>query len=292
MSEAWRVYQARVDAVLERVLPAAHILPARLHEAMRYAVLNGGKRARPLLVYATGEALQVPPAVLDIPAAAIELIHAYSLVHDDLPAMDDDDLRRGQPSCHRQYDEATAILVGDALQALAFQLLATAPELEVAAEQRLRMLEQLGRAAGSYGMVGGQALDLAAVGQSLSELELETMHIHKTGALIRASVLLAAYCVEHLDERQLAQLDHFAKFIGLAFQVQDDILDVESETSVLGKTRGADAAAGKPTYPSIIGMAAAKDKLDYLYREAVRSLDGLPAGLLLEIAEFTVKRVH
>lgn len=292
ISESLRTYQQRVDVTLERVLPAANVMPVRLHEAMRYSVLEGGKRVRPLLVYATGEALGVAPAILDIPAVSVEMIHAYSLVHDDLPAMDDDDLRRGKPSCHRQFDEATAILVGDALQAQAFQLLASATELDVPPAQRLRMVQQLGRAAGSRGMVGGQAIDLDAVGQSLTEIELENMHIHKTGALIRASVLLAAYCSTSLDESQLAKLDHYAKCIGLAFQVQDDILDVEGDTDTLGKMHGADAAAGKPTYPSIIGIAAAKKKLQTLHDEAVRSLEGMNADLLLEIAEFTVKRLH
>jgi farnesyl diphosphate synthase len=292
MSESLRTYQQRIDSVLDRVLPVSNVLPVNLHEAMRYAVLDGGKRVRPLLVYATGEALGVAESVLDIPAASVELIHAYSLVHDDLPAMDDDDLRRGKPSCHRRYDEATAILVGDALQAQAFQLLASAPELDVPAARRLRMVQQLGRASGSRGMVGGQALDLEAVGQELSEIELENMHIHKTGALIRASVLLAAYCSANLDDQQLSKLDFFAKCIGLAFQVQDDILDVESDTATLGKLNGADAAAGKPTYPSIIGISAAKEKLQFLHKEAVRSLEGMKADLLREIAEFTVKRVH
>lgn len=292
MSGALRGYQARVDSALERLLPAANVIPARLHEAIRYSVLDGGKRMRPLLVYATGEALGVAPSRLDVPAVAVEMIHAYSLVHDDLPAMDDDDFRRGKPACHRQFDEATAILVGDALQAQAFQLLASAPELDIPAAQRLRMVQQLGRAAGSRGMLGGQAIDLDAVGRSLTEVELENMHTHKTGALIRASVLLAAYCSVDLDESQLAKLDHYAKCIGLAFQVQDDILDVEGDPDVIGKAKGADAAAGKPTYPSIMGMAAAKQKLQLLYREAVRALDGMEADLLLEIAEFTIKRLH
>ncbi|MEN9503208.1 MAG: hypothetical protein RI964_2493 [Pseudomonadota bacterium] len=289
--QAW---QDRIESVLTEVLPAATTHPARLHEAMRYSVLNGGKRMRPLLVYATGEALGVAPAKLDIPAAALELIHVYSLVHDDLPAMDDDDLRRGKPTCHKAFDEATAILVGDGLQALAFQLLASHPQLNVSPAQRLRMIEQLGQAAGSRGMVGGQAIDLAAVGKELTELELEHMHIHKTGALIRASVLLAAYTVDNIEAQQLRQLDHFAKCVGLAFQVQDDILDVESDTHTLGKTRGADAAAGKPTYPSIIGMAAAKAKLRDLHDEAVTALAefGESADLLREIAEFTVKRIR
>ena len=261
LSHALQAYQTRIEGVLERVLPSVEILPQRLHEAMRYSVLNGGKRMRPLLVYATGESLGLAPEMLDLPAAAIELIHVYSLIHDDLPAMDDDALRRGKPSCHCAYDEATAILAGDALQALAFQLLAQADE-PISAQQRLRMIQQLSIASGSRGMVGGQAIDLAAVGQALTELELEQMHIHKTGALIRSSVLLAAYTAPDLAERQLIQLDHYAKCLGLAFQVQDDILDIESDTQTLGKTRGADAAAGKPTYPSVMGMSAAKRKLD------------------------------
>ncbi len=291
VSFALQDYQTRIESVLDRVLPSSEVLPMRLHEAMRYSVLNGGKRIRPLLVYATGRALGVAPEVLDIPAAAIELIHVYSLIHDDLPAMDDDVLRRGKPTCHCAYDEATAILAGDALQALAFQLITQAHE-HLSAEQRLHMLQQLSFAAGSRGMVGGQAIDLASVGKTLTELELEQMHIHKTGALIRSSVLLAAYTVPDLPEKQLNQLDYYAKCLGLAFQVQDDILDIESDTQTLGKTRGADAAAGKPTYPSIIGMSAAKRKLNELYLEAVAALEGLNAPLLLEIAEFTVKRVR
>ena len=291
VSPTLQAYQARIETLLERVLPSTEVLPMRLHEAMRYSVLNGGKRMRPLLVYATGDALGVPTELLDIPAAAIELLHVYSLIHDDLPAMDDDVLRRGKPTCHCAYDEATAILAGDALQTLAFQLLAQADE-RISASQRLRMIQQLSIAAGSRGMVGGQAIDLAAVGKELTELELEQMHIHKTGALIRSSVLLAAYTAPVLDEKQLLQLDHYAKCLGLAFQVQDDILDIESDTQTLGKTRGADAAAGEPTYPSIIGMSAAKRKLDELYLEAVAALEGLKAPLLLEIAEFTVKRVR
>lgn len=293
-SERLQAWQTRIESVLDEVLPAEGAYPGRLHEAMRYSVLNGGKRMRPLLVYATGAALEIPASQLDIPAAAVELIHVYSLVHDDLPAMDNDALRRGKPTCHKAFDEATAILVGDALQALAFQILASHPRQQAFPAQRLRMIEQLGQAAGSRGMVGGQAIDLAAVGQSLSEIELENMHIHKTGALIRASVLLAAYSVEAMDAQRLQNLDHFAKCIGLAFQVQDDILDVESDTQTLGKTRGADEAADKPTYPSIIGMPAAKTKLQDLYDEAMQALVsfGESAGLLREIAEFTVKRIR
>ncbi len=289
-----QLWQQRIEQVLDQLLPNAQIHPQRLHAAMRYSVLNGGKRMRPLLVYATGHALGISLDVLDIPAAALELIHVYSLVHDDLPAMDDDDLRRGKPTCHKAYDEAIAILVGDGLQALAFQLLASHAQLAVDPVQRLKMLEQLAYAAGSRGMVGGQAIDLAAVGKTLSELELENMHIHKTGALIRASVLMAAYADASITPQQLHKLDHFAKCLGLAFQVQDDILDVESDTHILGKMRGADAAAGKPTYPSIMGMSAAKTKLQELYQEAITALHGFDesADLLREIAEFTVKRIR
>lgn len=289
-----QLWQQRIEQVLDQLLPSAQTHPSRLHEAMRYSVLNGGKRMRPLLMYATGSVLGVSLEVLDIPAAALELIHVYSLVHDDLPAMDNDDLRRGKPTCHRAYDEATAILVGDGLQALAFHLVATHASLAVSAEQRLKMLEQLAYAAGSRGMVGGQAIDLAAVGKTLSELELESMHIHKTGALIRASVLMAAYADTSITPQRLHKLDHFAKCLGLAFQVQDDILDVESDTQTLGKTRGADAAAGKPTYPSIMGMSAAKMKLQELYQEAIDALNDFDesANLLREIAEFTVKRIR
>ncbi|HPQ95248.1 MAG TPA: polyprenyl synthetase family protein [Thiolinea sp.] len=293
LSPALQGFQTRIETVLAALLPAADLLPPRLHEAMRYSVLNGGKRARPLLVYATGSTLGVAPERLDVPAAALELIHVYSLVHDDLPAMDDDVLRRGKPTCHCAYDEATAILVGDALQALAFQVLVQSPALDVLPpRQRLLMVQQLAQAAGSRGMVGGQAIDLSVINASPSELELENMHIHKTGALIRCSVLLGAYCADAVDEGLLLQLDHFAKCLGLAFQVQDDILDVESDSGTLGKTAGADAAANKPTYPSIIGMAASKRKLRELHWEAVRALEGLDAPLLYEIAEYTVSRVH
>lgn len=286
--------QQRIESILEGLLPPADKLPMQLHQAMRYSALDGGKRMRPAFVYATGQALGVEQEVLDIPAAALEVIHVYSLVHDDLPAMDDDDLRRGKPTCHKQYDEATAILVGDALQSLAFQWLASHPKLAVAPEQRLRMIQQLAQASGSLGMVGGQAIDLAAVGRSLTELELENMHIHKTGALIRASVLMAAYAVPDIEHTVLQKLDHYAKCVGLAFQVQDDILDIESDTQTLGKMRGADVAAGKPTYPSIIGMPAAKEKLQMLYREAIRSLDMFDerADLLRDMAEYTVKRLY
>lgn len=284
-------YQTRIEQVLDQVLPSTHTLPQRLHDAMRYAVLNGGKRMRPMLVYATGGALQLDDKVLDGAAAAIECIHVYSLIHDDLPAMDNDDLRRGKPTCHKAYDEATAILAADALQALAFELIAT-QGTELTALQRVHMIQVLAQASGSQGMVGGQAIDLASVGKMLTESELETMHRYKTGALIRASVQMAAKAGSTPEQERA--LDHYAACVGLAFQVQDDILDIESDTATLGKTQGADQAANKPTYPSIIGMAAAKQKLIALHDQALSALAGFDhrADALREIVEFTIKRVH
>lgn len=266
--------------------------PARLHQAMRYAVLGGGKRVRPLLAYAAGAAVGAPADRLDIPASAVELVHAYSLVHDDLPAMDDDDLRRGRPTCHRAFDEATAILTGDALQTLAFQILAQAPKLDVEPQVRLRMIDTLARASGSRGMAGGQAIDLAAVGQTLDIAQLEDMHIHKTGALIRASVLLGALCASHLDEPRLEQLDHYAKCIGLAFQIQDDILDVTGDTATLGKTAGADTARAKPTYPALLGLEGARQRATELLAAANESLIGFgpEADILRGLAEYIIRR--
>ncbi len=253
-------------------LPAAGTHPAELHEAMRYTVLDGGKRVRPMLVYASGQAMGAPEATLDGPACAVEFIHAYSLVHDDLPAMDDDDLRRGKPTCHKVYGEATALLAGDALQALAFHTLAHHGEGLLDADQRVRMIGSLALAAGSRGMAGGQAIDLDAVGKSLDIAELEDMHIHKTGALIRASVMLGALCRHDPDESRLAQLDHYGKCIGLAFQIRDDILDVEGDTQTLGKQSGADQARDKPTYPALLGVDGAAQRARELHDEALASL--------------------
>jgi len=264
----------RVEAALETFLPAADIHPASLHRAMRYAVLDGGKRVRPLLVYAAGQACGAPEPALDAAAAAVELIHAYSLVHDDLPAMDDDALRRGKPTCHKAFGEAGAILAGDALQALAFQVLAEAPMPDVTDAARLAMIETLARAAGSRGMVGGQAIDLAAVGRELDIAELEDMHIHKTGALIRASVLLGAACAANPDAGRRRALDRYAKAVGLAFQVQDDILDVTGQTGELGKTAGADRALGKPTYPALLGLSEARRRAQELKQTALDALAG------------------
>jgi farnesyl diphosphate synthase len=287
-------YCSRVERELDTWLPAAAIHPSRLHDAMRYAVFGGGKRIRPVLVYATGEALAVPLEQLDAPACAVELIHAYSLVHDDLPAMDDDDLRRGKPSCHKAYDEAPAILAGDALQTLAFHVLAHAPLDHVEPAARLRMIGTLSMAAGSRGMIGGQAIDLAAVGQTLDAAQLEDMHIHKTGALIHARVLLAALSTPDLDMTRFEALDQYAKCVGLAFQIQDDILDVIVDSNETGKTTGADMQQNKPTYPALLGMDEAASLAAELVDTALASLDGFDASadVLRAIARYTVDRRH
>ncbi|HHJ14237.1 MAG TPA: (2E,6E)-farnesyl diphosphate synthase [Gammaproteobacteria bacterium] len=284
--------QKRVERALDRLLPPASTLPTRLHEAMRYAVLGGGKRIRPLLVYATGQALDADPSALDVAACAVECIHAYSLVHDDLPAMDDDELRRGRPTCHRAFDEACAILAGDGLQAQAFWLLAHADMGGIEPARRLKMLKQLALAAGSRGMVGGQAIDLAAVGRTLDIAELEDMHIHKTGMLIRASVLLGALCAGEVDNDTWRALDHYGKCIGLAFQVQDDILDVTGDTRELGKQAGADQARDKPTYPALLGLAGARERARELHTDALDALSGMDqrADPLRWIATFVVER--
>ena len=269
-----RAHQARIETVLETLLPAATVAPERLHDAMRYAALGGGKRVRPLLAYAAGEAAGAEPARVDRAAAAVEFIHVYSLVHDDLPCMDDDALRRGRPTVHVAYDEATALLVGDSLQSLAFESLTGVPLADDAAAQ-VEMLGLLARAAGSRGMAGGQAVDLASTGKTLTVPELEFMHIHKTGALIRAAVTLGAAC-GRLSGDKLEGLSHFAKFVGLAFQVVDDVLDATESTETLGKTAGKDAAHGKATYVSVLGVERARDFAGELLADA---LDGLrPLG--------------
>jgi farnesyl diphosphate synthase len=239
---------------------------------MRYSVLSGGKRVRPLLVYAAGNALSAEPAALDAAACAVECIHAYSLVHDDLPAMDDDDLRRGKPTCHKAFGEATAILAGDALQSMAFCILAHADMSQLSAARRLKMIELLAQASGSRGMIGGQVLDLAAIGAELDIAELEDMHVHKTGALIRAAVLLGAFCAGELPDAAFKALDRYGKYVGLAFQVQDDILDVTGSTADLGKQAGADQALNKPTYPSLLGLKGARERARELHEAAIASL--------------------
>lgn len=283
----------RAEQALDRSLPPAEQSPAELHHAMRYAVLGGGKRLRPLLVYAAAHALGTDDVALDAAACAVELIHAYSLVHDDLPAMDDDALRRGRPTCHIVYGEAMAILAGDALQALAFEILANDLAKRVDAGTVVAMLRTLGRACGAEGMAGGQALDLAAVGRKLSLAELEHMHACKTGALIRASVQLGAL-LSGAAADTLDALDRYAHAVGLAFQVRDDILDVEGESTVIGKTAGKDAAADKPTFPSIIGLAASRARLAELTEAALTAIAPLGgrASLLAELAHYSARRAH
>jgi farnesyl diphosphate synthase len=283
---------ARADDVLARVLPPEDQPPVELHRAMRYAVLGGGKRLRPLLVYATGNAFGAPLDRLDATAAAVEIIHAYSLVHDDLPAMDDDDLRRGRPTCHVAFGEAMAILAGDALQALAFEVLAHDAALDVDANTRVGMLRALATACGSHGMAGGQAFDLAAVGQRLDAAELERMHAYKTGALIRASVRLGALAASVRDAATLDALERYGHAVGLAFQIRDDLLDIEAGTETLGKTAGKDAAAAKPTYPAILGIDASLAELSRLTDEALEAIAplGASARSLADIARFVAER--
>ncbi len=283
--------QARIETFLESRLPTTDCVPERLHEAMRYAVLGGGKRVRPLLAFAAGELAAADVERVTVTAAAVELIHAYSLVHDDMPCMDDDVLRRGKSTCHIEFDEATALLTGDSLQTLAFELLAEKC-LADAPETQLIMITQLARASGSRGMAGGQAFDLASVGKTLSLPELEFMHIHKTGALIRAAVMLGARCSSHLDDAQLERLDHFSKCVGLAFQVVDDLLDTEATTETLGKTAGKDADNNKPTYVSILGISQARELATRLQSDADQVLDsfGESAVRLRQVTDFIVKR--
>lgn len=283
--------QTRTETALDRFLPAAAVAPSRLHDAMRYAVLGGGKRVRPLLCHAAGALSGASSAALDAAACAVELIHAYSLVHDDMPCMDDDVLRRGKPTVHVQYDDATALLVGDSLQSLAFLLLSE--HCDVAADTRVRMVSQLAIASGSRGMAGGQAIDLASVGIALGVAELEFMHIHKTGALIRCAVRLGAACGQ-LDVDAQARLDHYAGTVGLLFQVVDDVLDCEASTEALGKTAGKDAAANKPTYVSTLGLARARERARELHAEAIDSLSPLgdEARRLRELADFVLTRKH
>jgi len=280
----------RAEQALERCLPSAEHSPAALHGAMRYAVLGGGKRLRPLLVYASAHAFGESGTQLDGSACAVELIHAYSLVHDDLPAMDDDALRRGRPTCHIVFGEAMAILAGDALQALAFEILSNDDGDAVIGMEKQRVL---GRACGAEGMAGGQALDLAAVGCKLTLAELEHMHACKTGALIRASVRLGALTAG-ADASALNMLDRYADAVGLAFQVRDDILDVEGDATVIGKTAGKDAAADKPTFPSIIGLDASRARLRELTAIALDAIAplGTSADLLQELANYAAHRLN
>jgi farnesyl diphosphate synthase len=284
-------YLQRLARALDARLPPADEDPARLHAAMRYAC-NGGKRLRALLVYAAGEALGVPAAALDASACAVELIHAYSLVHDDLPAMDDDDLRRGQPTVHKAYDEATAILAGDALQTLAFEVL-TADDGVTAPAQRLQMVRVLADASGSHGMAGGQAVDIESEGKKISLERLQSLHARKTGALILASLRLAA-CAANATPAQAEALDTYGRRIGLAFQIQDDVLDETASTETLGKTAGKDLAQEKSTYPSLLGLEGARRRANELFDEARAALAALPAGAppLAWLADFIQGRQH
>jgi farnesyl diphosphate synthase len=283
--------QSRIEALLEEVLPEARLTPARLHAAMRYAALGAGKRVRPLLAFAAGELSGADPARVAVAGVAVELIHAYSLVHDDLPCMDDDVLRRGKPTCHVEFDEATALLVGDALQSLAFQLMGEYRLADDASDQ-LQMVKLLAAACGSRGMAGGQAIDLESIGRKLTVPDLELMHIHKTGALIRASALLGARCGSGLDDEELAHLDTFAKLVGLAFQVVDDVLDAEAPTATLGKTAGKDAQQNKPTYVSVLGVAESRRFAEELRQDALKALEnfGERALRLSQLADFIVLR--
>ena len=294
VEETIQRYRACAERALDRRLPAADLHPGDLHRAMRYAVLGGGKRIRPVLVYSAGAAVGAEPDTLDGSACAVEFIHAYSLIHDDLPAMDDDDLRHGRPTCHKAFGEALAILAGDALQALAFQVLGQDTAMMSDPAIRLRMVSLLAQAAGSRGMAGGQAIDLAAVGRELSLAELENMHIHKTGALIRASVLLGALSRPEVEPAALERLDRYAKCVGLAFQIRDDILDVIGDTATLGKTQGADRALNKPTYPELLGLDGAREHARALCQDALASLEplGAEAEPLRWIARYIVERAY
>lgn len=281
-------HQVRIEDVLDEVLPHTESNPQKLHSAMRYSVMGGGKRVRALLCYAAAELCKTNEALTDAAAAAVELIHAYSLVHDDMPCMDNDDLRRGKPSCHKQYDDATALLVGDALQTLAFEVLST-PELCANANQQISMLNLLARASGTSGMAGGQAIDLDSVGKTLDREALETMHQLKTGALIQAAAMMGA---AGGNITQINAVQAYAENIGLAFQVIDDILDTEADTATLGKTAGKDADRSKPTYVSILGLQAAKDFADLLFKQALQVLEpfGIEARRLRELATFITQR--
>jgi len=284
--------QQRIEDLLELCLPPASTAPSKLHSAMRYSALDGGKRIRALLCYAAAELTDCESQIADAAACAVELIHANSLVHDDMPCMDDDDLRRGKPSCHKQFDDATALLVGDALQTLAFEVISDAKlysNSHLTAYQQMRLVNLLAKATGSNGMAGGQGIDLASVGKTLSQAELQTMHQMKTGALIQASILLGAISA---NGTQLLAIRDFANAVGLAFQVVDDILDVEANSDTLGKTAGKDADSNKPTYVSILGLIAAKQHAKTLYEQAISALAplGSKAQRLRELAGFITQR--
>jgi farnesyl diphosphate synthase len=290
--QAWaRDTASHMERALASLLPQPGVIPARLHDAMRYSTLGGGKRVRPMLAFAAGLVTDADRERVTIAAAAVEMIHAYSLIHDDLPCMDDDVLRRGRPTCHIEFDEATALLAGDALQATAFEMVSAYKLCDVADDQ-IQLIKLFAEACGSRGMAGGQAIDLANVGREITLPELEFMHMLKTGALIRAAVMMGALCGQRLADDEKAALDHYGKSVGLAFQVVDDILDCESNTELLGKTAGKDQDANKPTYVSLMGLAPAKRFADELLQEATSSVArfGAKAQRLTELAEFIVRR--
>lgn len=287
-------YRQRIDDLLLQKIETLPDLSPRLKAAMRHGLVLGGKRVRPFLVYATGSMLDVDEALLDGPAAAIECIHAYSLIHDDLPAMDDDDLRRGHPTVHKAFDEATAVLAGDALQTLAFSILADHPFPDALRTQQVKMLSTLAQASGYAGMCGGQALDLAAEGQHVGLEALELIHRHKTGALIECAVMLGALCQQDVAAETVSALKKYAASIGLAFQVQDDILDVVSDTATLGKPQGSDQALDKSTYPALLGLDAARDMAQDLHRQALAALAPLPYNteILSAFADYIIERAY
>lgn len=287
-------YQNRVNAALDKYLPSEDPPEHNLAEAIRYSVMGGGKRIRPAMVYAAGEAMGVSTDLLDIPACAVEMIHAYSLIHDDLPAMDDDDLRRGRPTCHKAFDEATAMLAGDALQALAYEILAKDEHEELTPEHRIQMLSLLTEASGAHGMAGGQAVDLASVGKQLTLEQLEHMHQLKTGALIRASILLGGMCKQDISEDELKMLSDYALCIGLSFQIQDDILDVIGDTDTLGKPQGSDQEQKKPTFPAILGLEKSRQRAIQQHELALKILEPLDekADSLRQLSAYIVERQY
>jgi farnesyl diphosphate synthase len=292
--QVFNSWRDRMERALDARLPGSDVVPTRLHEAMRYSVLGGGKRIRSALVFATAMTVGLTEDEVEAAACAIELVHAYSLVHDDLPAMDDDDLRRGRPTCHKAFDEATAILVGDALQPLAFQILARDPALPSSPAVRLRLIDLLAEASGTFGMAGGQAIDLAASGRMLDIGQVEDMHARKTGAIIRASVLMAAECVPELDRQLYASLDRYATAVGLAFQIQDDLLDITSDEATMGKPVRADSERAQPTHPAMIGIAASRERMHRLHMQAVDALAGFKekAEPLRALARWLLSRSH
>lgn len=287
-------HQARIEEALWQRLPAASQEPKILHETMRYGILGGGKRIRAVLVYATGEALGVPMEQLDAQACAVEFIHGYSLIHDDLPTMDNDALRRGKATCHIKYGESLALLAGDSLHSLAFETLTQDPAIRVSPQRRLDMVVKLAHTAGSKGMAGGQAIDLAAVGKELSLVKLKQMHSLKTGALIRAAVALGVLSADPVEASLAKDLDDYARYIGLAFQIQDDILDVEGDTHTLGKNSGSDSAQSKPTYPALLGLEGAKQAAQESLDSALASLEALGdnARFLRNIANYMIQRSY